>query len=82
MGGGVYLSLQGELSNRPTGLTRRNHDMKKVALLLFAGAFALASVVASAQTPMRIRGTITSLDGDVLSVKTRDGKDLKINLAP
>src|SRR5882672_10075507 len=56
--------------------------MKKVALLLVAGAFALVSVAAGAQTPMRIRGTITSLDGDVLSVKTRDGKDLKINLAP
>ncbi|HKC53137.1 MAG TPA: hypothetical protein VKC33_00675 [Burkholderiales bacterium] len=56
--------------------------MKKIALLLLAGAFALASTAAGAQTPMRIRGTITSLDGDVLSVKTRDGKDLKINLAP
>lgn len=56
--------------------------MKKAALLLFAGAFALASAVAGAQTPMRVRGTITSVDGDVLSVKTRDGKDIKINLAP
>jgi hypothetical protein len=31
---------------------------------------------------MFVRGTITSLDGNVLSVKSRDGKDLKINLAP
>lgn len=29
---------------------------------------------------MRVRGTITSLDGDVLSVKSRDGKDLKLHL--
>jgi hypothetical protein len=56
--------------------------MKKSGLLLAAGVLLLASAFASAQTPMRIRGTITSLDGDVLSVKTRDGKDLKINLAP
>ena len=56
--------------------------MKSVALLLIAGAFALVSAAADAQTPMRIRGTITSVEGDVLSVKTRDGKDLKINLAP
>ena len=56
--------------------------MKKSALLLAVGALLLASAAASAQTPMRIRGTITSLDGDTLSVKTRDGKDLKINLAP
>ena len=56
--------------------------MKRIVLLLLAGALALVSAAASAQTPMRIRGTITSLDGDVLSVKTRDGRDLKINLAP
>jgi hypothetical protein len=55
--------------------------MKKSGLFLAAG-LALASAVATAQTPMRVRGTITSLDGDVLSVKTRDGKDVKINLAP
>jgi hypothetical protein len=55
--------------------------MKKLGVFLAAGLL-LASAGAVAQTPMRIRGTITSLDGDVLSVKTRDGKDLKINLAP
>lgn len=56
--------------------------MKKSGLLLFAGALMLASAIASAQTPMRIRGTITGFEGDVLSVKTRDGRDVKINLAP
>lgn len=56
--------------------------MKKSGLWLAVGALLLASTAASAQTPMRVRGTITSFDGNVLSVKTRDGKDLKINLAP
>jgi hypothetical protein len=56
--------------------------MKKSGLFLVAGALLLASALASAQTPMRIRGTITSFDGNVLSVKTRDGKDVKINLTP
>jgi hypothetical protein len=56
--------------------------MKKTGLFFVAGALLLASAVASAQTPMRIRGTITSLEGDVLSVKTRQGQDVKINLAP
>ena len=56
--------------------------MKKSGLFLAAGVLLLASAVASAQAPMRVRGTVTSLDGDVLSVKTRDGKDLKISLAP
>jgi hypothetical protein len=43
--------------------------------------FVLAGALAEAQSPMRIRGTITALEGSVLSVKSRDGKDLKINLA-
>jgi hypothetical protein len=42
----------------------------------------LGSAVAQAQAPSRVRGTITSLDGNVLSVKTREGQDLKIELAP
>ena len=51
--------------------------MKKLALLVLM----LVSVSAVAQN-MRVRGTITSLDGDVLSVKTREGKDVKLQLAP
>ena len=52
--------------------------MKRLGLLCLL----LATTTALAQTPTRVRGTITSLDGDVLSVKSRDGKDLKIQLAP
>lgn len=52
--------------------------MKRVLLFLML----CASVAALAQAPTRVRGTITSLDGDVLSVKSRDGRDLKIQLAP
>jgi hypothetical protein len=51
--------------------------MKKLALLVLM----LVSVSAMAQN-MRVRGTITSLDGDVLSVKSREGKDMKVQLAP
>ena len=35
--------------------------MNRVALVSIAGAFALVSAAADAQTPMRIRGTITSV---------------------
>ena len=49
--------------------------MKKLALLVLM----LVSVSAMAQN-VRVRGTIVSLDGDVLSVKSRDGKDMKLNL--
>ena len=54
--------------------------MKKLALLAVS-TLLLASLSAQAQN-MRVRGTITSLDGDMLSVKTREGKDVKIQLAP
>ena len=49
-------------------------------LALFALIF--VSSLAMAQAPQRVRGTITGLDGDVLSVKSRDGKDLKVHLTP
>jgi hypothetical protein len=52
--------------------------MKRLALL----ALILVSSLAIAQAPVRVRGTITALSGDVLSVKSRDGKDLQIQLAP
>ncbi|HEX6156369.1 MAG TPA: hypothetical protein VFZ54_10125 [Burkholderiales bacterium] len=51
--------------------------MKRLALLFLL----LATTVALAQAPTRVRGTITALDGDVLSVKSREGKDLKLHLA-
>jgi len=50
--------------------------MKRLALFCLL----LATTAAFAQSNMRVRGTITSLDGDVLSVKSRDGKDLKVHL--
>jgi len=46
---------------------------------LFA-LMALATSVAQAQTSVRIRGTITAVSGNVLSVKSRDGKDLQLAL--
>lgn len=41
----------------------------------------LAVSAAEAQTNVRVRGTITGIDGKLLSVKSRDGKDLRIGLA-
>jgi len=55
--------------------------MNKVKTFAWAGvALALVSGVALAQAPTRVRGEITGLEGNTLSVKTRDGKDLKISL--
>ena len=55
--------------------------MNGFGILSIAGVLALASVAAGAQTPMPIRGSITGLEGNVLSVKSHDGRDLKIVLA-
>src|SRR5712692_4373291 len=55
--------------------------MHKLHIALVFGALALASAVVDAQqTNMRVRGTITAVDGNVLSIKSRDGKDLKLQL--
>jgi hypothetical protein len=51
--------------------------MSRLALL----ALVVVSSLAIAQTPARVRGTITAIEGDVLSVKSREGKDLKLHLA-
>ena len=56
--------------------------------LLFAGALiALLALPAAAQnapegTPTRVRGTVEKLDGQALTVKSRDGQQLAIALAP
>ena len=52
--------------------------MKRLALFLLL----VAATAAFAQAPTRVRGTITALEGDVLSVKSREGKDLKVHLTP
>src|SRR5262245_7762834 len=55
--------------------------MSKMRAFAWTGvALAFASTVALAQAPTRVRGEITGFDGKVLSVKTREGKDIKINV--
>jgi len=55
--------------------------MNKLYMAWLCGAVVLASATADAQTNVRVRGTITAFDGQVLSVQSRDGKDLKLQLA-
>jgi len=56
--------------------------MKRFQYLVLSAVLAIFAASALAQKPERIRGTITALDGDTLSVKSREGKDLKIEIAP
>jgi hypothetical protein len=57
--------------------------MKKSVLSAAAvSAAVLVAAAASAQAPqVRVRGSIESVSGQMLSVKTRDGADVKIKLA-
>jgi ribosomal protein S8E len=52
--------------------------MTKFACALLA-ALAIATT-ATAQTNVRIRGTITSVDAASIAVKSRDGRDLRLAL--
>ncbi len=51
-----------------------------VQSFLLAAVLVLASSAALSQQPTRVRGTVAGLDGNVLTVKARDGKDVKISL--
>ncbi len=44
-----------------------------------AATFMMSSIAAQAQN-VRVRGTIENLDGNILSVKSRDGTELKLKL--
>jgi hypothetical protein len=46
------------------------------------GAALLASAVWAQDAPVRVRGTIERVDGAVYVVKSRDGAELKLKLAP
>ena len=50
---------------------------RMVTILLVA---LVAAGATQAQTNVRIRGTITAVDGGMLAVKTRDGRDVKLVL--
>jgi hypothetical protein len=56
--------------------------MRKIVLAAaFIGVFAvpaLAQAPAAQSPPVRVRGTIEKVDGDNLTVKTRDGMDTKV----
>ena len=54
--------------------------MNKLRMAFLCGLLCLASTVANAQSAVRVRGTIAALDGTTLSVKSREGKDVKIAL--
>jgi hypothetical protein len=55
--------------------------MKKLLFLFLILVNGALFAQAPAQAPSRIRGTITKMEGNVMHVKTRDGRDVQISLA-
>lgn len=55
--------------------------MTRIRIVLLFSMLALTSMATLAQNAVRVRGTITAFDNYVLSVKSREGQDLKIHLA-
>ena len=51
-----------------------------VARFAFALLVSLAVAHAQAQGTMRVRGTITAVEGNTLAVKSRDGRDLRLQM--
>jgi len=51
--------------------------MKTLWLACFTAGLCIAGA-ADAQTTTRLRGTITTIDGNTMSVKSREGKDLNV----
>ena len=60
------------------GWGRRVRAMQRMVLV--AGIL-ITAATAHAQTGVRVRGTIVPVDGNVLSVKARDVRDVKLTLA-
>src|SRR5579863_9980520 len=59
--------------------------MRKIALAAAViGLFVMPALAQAppAGTPTRIRGTVDKLDGQILTVKSRDGQVVTITLAP
>ncbi len=54
--------------------------MKPLTVVLLSILLSVAGSV-GAQTQARVRGTITAIDGNVVAVKSREGKDLRIEIA-
>ena len=55
--------------------------MKRLLFLFLILVHGAVFAQAPAQAPSRIRGTITEMVGNVMHVKTRDGRDVQVSLA-
>src|SRR6266513_4281692 len=55
--------------------------IRPIAAVVLAALSAVAAAQAPANPPVRIRGTVESIDGQNLTVKARNGESMKVTLA-
>jgi hypothetical protein len=62
-----------------TIMSKLNNWMPRAVMAAFA-VVSIVSVSAQTAPTVRIRGTIESVDGNTLAIKTREGTDVKVNM--
>jgi hypothetical protein len=63
-----------------TIMPKLNNWMPRAVVAAFATIIAVSSASAQQAPTVRIRGTIESVDGNTLAIKTREGTDVKVNM--
>src|SRR5580693_7086838 len=64
----------------PAGEYRMSFDRFLLRSLAALALIAVALPAIAQQPPSRVRGTVEGIDGDVLSVKSRSGEDVKLHM--
>jgi len=59
---------------------RRSTLVRPLVIFAAVAASSLYAIAQQPPTPSRVRGTIEAVDGDVLSVKSRSGEDVRLHL--
>jgi hypothetical protein len=59
---------------------RRSTFTRPLVAIAMVAASSLYAIAQQSPSPSRVRGTIESVDGDVLSVKSRSGEDVKLHM--
>jgi len=61
-------------------MSKPNHWMPRAVAAAFVACIVTSSVSAQQAPTVRIRGTIESVDGSMLGIKTREGSDVKVKM--
>src|ERR1700722_18910109 len=68
------------LSRRPSMPVHRSTLLRPLMAVAMVAASSLFAIAQQPPTPSRVRGTIESVDGDVIAVKSRSGDDVKLHM--